>query len=97
LRKRPKQARLTHLVEDVLEAAIQVLSCEGAQRFTSARVAEATGVSVGSVYQYFPNKEAILFRLQLDEWRQIAALLTDILDASQRAPLERLRTATASY
>jgi AcrR family transcriptional regulator len=46
-----------HLVEDVLEAAIQVLSCEGAQRFTSARVAEAAGVSVGSVYQYFPTRK----------------------------------------
>ena len=76
LRKEPKQARSTRLVEDVLQAAIQVLSREGARRFTSARVAETAGVSVGSLYQYFPNKESILFRLQLDEWRETAALLS---------------------
>jgi len=69
-RKQPKQARSTRLVEDVLQAAIQVLAKEGAQRFTMARVAEKAGVSVGSLYQYFPNKAAILFRLQSDEWRQ---------------------------
>jgi AcrR family transcriptional regulator len=97
LRKQPKQARSTRLVEDVLQAAIQVLAREGVRRFTSARVAEAAGVSVGSLYQYFPNKKSILFRLQLDEWRETAALLTDILDASNRTPFERLRTAIAAF
>jgi AcrR family transcriptional regulator len=97
LRKEPKQARSTRLVEDVLQAAIQVLSREGARRFTSARVAETAGVSVGSLYQYFPNKESILFRLQLDEWRETAALLTEILNASDRTPLERLRAAIAGF
>jgi AcrR family transcriptional regulator len=97
LRKQPKQARSTRLVEDVLQAAIQVLSREGARRFTTARVAEAAGVSVGSLYQYFPNKEAILFRLQLDEWRETVALLTDILEASGLTPLERLRTAITAF
>jgi AcrR family transcriptional regulator len=97
LRKQPKQARSSRLVEDVLQAAIQVLSREGARRFTSARVAEAAGVSFGSLYQYFPNKESILFRLQLDEWRQTAALLTGLLDASDKAPLGRLRAAIAGF
>ena len=62
-RKRPKQARSTELVAAILEAAAQVLAKEGAPRFTTARVAERAGVSVGSLYQYFPNKAAILFRL----------------------------------
>ena len=69
-RKRPKQARSTELVAAILEAAAQVLAEEGASRFTTARVAERAGVSVGSLYQYFPNKAAILFRLQSDEWRR---------------------------
>lgn len=69
-RKQPKQARSAALVAAILEAATQVLSEEGAARFTSARVAEKAGVSVGSIYQYFPNKASILFRLQVDEWMQ---------------------------
>ena len=74
-RKQPKQARSAGLVAAVLEAAAQVLATEGAQRFTMARVAEKAGVSVGSLYQYFPNKAAILFRLQSDEWRQTSELM----------------------
>ena len=91
-RKQPKQARSTGLVAAILEAAVQVLAKEGAQRFTAARVAEKAGVSVGSLYQYFPNKAAILFRLQSDEWRQTAELLRGILEDVRRPPPERLRT-----
>src|SRR6202021_1519362 len=72
-RKQPQQARSAELVEAILDAAVQVLAKEGAQRFTTARVAEKAGVSVGSLYQYFPNKAAILFRLKSDEWRRTCA------------------------
>jgi AcrR family transcriptional regulator len=90
-RKQPKQARSTELVASILEAAVQVLAKEGAQRFTTVRVAEKAGVSVGSLYQYFPNKAAILFRLQSDEWRQTSDLLRGILEDRKRPPLERIR------
>ncbi|MER8882176.1 TetR family transcriptional regulator [Mesorhizobium sp. M0678] len=90
-RKQPKQARSAELVAAILQAAVQVLAREGAQRFTTARVAEKAGVSVGSLYQYFPNKAAILFRLQSDEWRQTTDLLRDILEDVRKPPLERLR------
>ncbi|AVO59178.1 MULTISPECIES: TetR family transcriptional regulator [Pseudomonas] len=90
-RKAPKQARSTELVAAILEAATQVLAREGAQRFTTARVAEKAGVSIGSLYQYFPNKAAILFRLQSDEWQQTTQLLRSILEDLGKAPLERLR------
>lgn len=91
-RKQPKQARSNDLVAAILEAAAQVLAKEGAARFTTARVAERAGVSVGSVYQYFPNKAAILFRLQSDEWRQTSAMLADTLADDVHPPLERLRS-----
>jgi AcrR family transcriptional regulator len=97
LRKQPKQARSADLVATILEAAVQVLAKEGAQRFTTARVAEKAGVSVGSVYQYFPNKAAILFRLQSDEWRQTTDLLRDILEDRQRPPHERLRALVHAF
>ncbi|MGR9246722.1 TetR family transcriptional regulator [Rhizobium leguminosarum] len=90
-RKQPKQARSAELVAAILDAAAQVLAREGAQRFTTARVAERAGVSIGSLYQYFPNKAAILFRLQSDEWRQTTDMLGGILAGAQRPPLERLR------
>jgi AcrR family transcriptional regulator len=96
-RKQPKQARSTDLVAAVLEAAVQVLMREGAQRFTTARVAEKAGVSIGSLYQYFPNKAAILFRLQSDEWRQTTELLRGILEDVQSSPLERLRTLVHAF
>ncbi len=96
-RKRPRQARSEQLVATILEAAIRVLKRDGARRFTTARVAETAGVSVGSLYQYFPNKESILFRLQTDEWRQTAALLDGILDDTAMAPVERLRAVVHAF
>jgi AcrR family transcriptional regulator len=96
-RKEPQQARSAELVEVILQAAVQVLSKEGAQRFTTARVAEKAGVSVGSLYQYFPNKAAILFRLQSDEWRRTSELLGGILEEATRPPLERLRTLVHAF
>ncbi len=96
-RKQPKQARSAGLVAAVLEAAAQVLAKEGAQRFTTARVAEKAGVSVGSLYQYFPNKAAILFRLQSDEWRQTSELMRGILEDGARPPLERLRALVHAF
>ena len=96
-RKRPKQARSTDLVAAILEAAAQVLAKEGAPRFTTARVAERAGVSVGSIYQYFPNKAAILFRLQSDEWRQTSDLLRAILEDVRRPPPDRLRALVRAF
>ncbi|MBI6567197.1 TetR family transcriptional regulator [Pseudomonas synxantha] len=96
-RKQPQQARSTELVAAILEAAIQVLAKEGATRFTTARVAEKAGVSVGSVYQYFPNKAAILFRLQSDEWQQTTQMLRGILEQSDTPALERLRALVHAF
>src|ERR1041384_5413079 len=90
-RKQPKQSRSTDLVAAILEAALQVLAKEGAARFTTVRVAEKAGVSFGSLYQYFPNKAAILCPLQSDEWRQTTDLLKRILEDAAKPPLARLR------
>jgi AcrR family transcriptional regulator len=96
-RKHPVQVRSTQLVADILEAASRVLTSDGARDFTTARVAEKAGVSVGSLYQYFPNKEAILFRLQANEWQQTRELLEGILADSTRSPLDRLREMVRSF
>ncbi len=96
-RKQPRQARSARLVAAILEAAVRVLVRDGARRFTTARVAEKAGISVGSLYQYFPNKEAILFRLQAQEWRQTIDQLGQILGDATTAPRERLRTAVRVF
>ncbi|MGT2482143.1 TetR family transcriptional regulator [Methylobacterium oryzae CBMB20] len=96
-RKQPQQARSSDLVAAVLEAAAQVLAEGGAARFTTARVAERAGVSIGSLYQYFPNKAAILFQLQSDEWRDTSALLAGILTDPDMAPGARLRAAVHAF
>lgn len=96
-RKRPRQARSTQLVSDILEAAARVLAKEGAHRFTTARVAETAGVSIGSLYQYFPNKAALLFRLQSDEWQETGAMLRVLLEDRTTPPLQRLRALTLAF
>src|SRR5471032_147973 len=96
-RKQPQQARSTDLVAAILQAAIQVLTEQGATRFTTARVAEKAGVSIGSLYQYFPNKAAILFRLQSDEWLHTTQMLQRILENLEEPPLHRLRTLVHAF
>ncbi|RDK08118.1 TetR/AcrR family transcriptional regulator [Cupriavidus lacunae] len=60
-RKTPRQARSEATVQAIFEATIQVLLSEGASRLTTTRVAERAGVSVGTMYQYFPHKQALLY------------------------------------
>jgi AcrR family transcriptional regulator len=59
-RKLPVQARSSASVDAILEATIQVLLSAGKERLTTTRVALRAGVSVGTLYQYFPNKRALL-------------------------------------
>jgi AcrR family transcriptional regulator len=62
-RKAPKQARSRELVETILTAAARVFVRRGYAHATTNRIAEAAGVSVGSLYQYFPSKDAIAVEL----------------------------------
>jgi AcrR family transcriptional regulator len=59
-RKTPVQARSSASVEAILKATIQVLISVGKERLTTTRVALRAGVSIGTLYQYFPNKSALL-------------------------------------
>lgn len=96
-RKQPQQARSAELVAAILQAGAQVLAREGAARFTTARVAEKAGVSIGSLYQYFPNKAAILYRLQTQEWQQTSDLLRRLLEDTRHAPPQRLRNLVHAF
>ena len=65
LRKKPKQTRSKLMVNNILEASIRVLKQHPYHQFTTNRVAEAAGISIGSLYQYFPNKQSILLELEI--------------------------------
>lgn len=59
-RKRPMQARSSFTVDAILEAAARIIRREKLHRLTTNAVAATAGVSVGSLYQYFPSKEALV-------------------------------------
>lgn len=62
-RKRPRQRRSVETVERILDAAARIFDERGYRATTTNHVAEAAGVSIGSLYQYFPNKDALLVSL----------------------------------
>lgn len=59
VRRTPVQHRARQTVEAVLDAVVRVLKRHGVDGVTTNRIAVAAGVSIGSVYQYFPDKRAI--------------------------------------
>lgn len=91
-RREPKQQRSRQTVDDVLEAVQLVVKRHGTQAITTNRIAEAAGVSVGSLYQYFPDKRAIFTALHdrhVDDVRQVieqttAACASDPLEEFTR-------------
>jgi len=85
-RREPQQERSRQMRNDILEASIRVLASEGPLRFNTLRVAEVAGISVGSLYQYFPNKDALVYALHT---RLVTALweeMEDILDHPRLSP-----------
>ncbi|NJN38008.1 MAG: TetR/AcrR family transcriptional regulator [Acaryochloridaceae cyanobacterium CSU_3_4] len=63
VRKIPQQSRSQKMVQQILNAAAHILAERGLQGFNTNSVAEAAGISIGSLYQYFPNKDAMIAML----------------------------------
>jgi AcrR family transcriptional regulator len=87
LRNVPTQARSRERLRRVLDAADDVLVSEGAAAFTTNRIAQAAGVPVGSVYRYFPDKEAIVTALALRYWSDFEDLVAAAAEADELEPL----------
>ena len=83
-RKQPKQRRSRELVEALLEGAARVFDREGLDATTN-RIAQEAGVSVGSLYQYFPNKEALLTALAHQHMGRVDAALEHTLVHARHA------------
>lgn len=82
-RKQPLQSRARQTASAILEATIQVLRTEGDAAATTTRVAEVAGVSVGTLYQYFPNREALLFAVLADHLEHAISALERACDANE--------------
>jgi AcrR family transcriptional regulator len=89
-RKTPIQARATFTVEAISEATIQVLLSQGAERLTTTRVADRAGVSVGTLYQYFPNKQSLLFAVLEDHLKKVTEAVEDACEHARHKPLTEM-------
>jgi len=89
-RKTPVQARSTVTVEAIYEATIQVLLSHGAERLTTTRVAERAGVSVGTLYQYYPNKRSLLFAVLERHMNDVATKVEVACEGACHKPLAEM-------
>jgi AcrR family transcriptional regulator len=90
-RKQPQQRRSREMQARILEASLRVLHDEGALGFTTTRVALEAGISVGSLYQYFPNKHALVAALHERDIAEGAARVQAILRVAGETPRQKLR------
>lgn len=75
-RKQPRQARASATQALIVEAAARILEDPTAPSFTTNAIAEKAGVSIGSLYQYFPDKDAIIASLLRREWQNMLEAMT---------------------
>ena len=91
-RKRPRQNRSKATVDTILEATARVLIAQGFDGLTTNGVAEAAGVSIGSLYQYFPSKEALVAALIEQHVEEMnAAILSELTRVAQLPMAQAVR------
>lgn len=77
-------------MEAISEATIQVLLSHGAEHLTTTRVAERAGVSVGTLYQYYPNKQALLFAVLKDHLDKVSVVVEAVCERVRHKPLAEM-------
>lgn len=88
-RKRPSQVRAQDTVEVILEAATRIFDKSGVQATTN-QIAELAGVSVGSLYQYFPDKLALITDLHERHRALVGQRVLGVFDAAEGLPLDEV-------
>ena len=96
VRKRPRQARARVTVEALLDATAQVLMKDGYDGLSTNRVALVAGVSVGSLYQYFPSKEALVAALLDHHSESVRAMIDGLLTTHAGSPCDVVATVLVS-
>ena len=92
-RRNPQQRRSRQTVDAVLDAVVRILKREGFSAVTTNRIADVAGVSIGSVYQYFPDKRAIFVALHQRHVEQIDQIIKTKLVEHAASSLENLMRA----
>ncbi|EHU2107847.1 TetR/AcrR family transcriptional regulator [Acinetobacter baumannii] len=87
-RKRPRQTRSVATFEAILEAAARILESLGFAGFNTNAVAELAGVSIGSLYQYFPSKDALIVELIRRERAQLSNHIVEAIQQHDTADLK---------
>ncbi len=87
-RKLPQQERSKVTVDAILTAAAHILTENGYDNASTNRIAERAGVSIGSLYQYFPNKEAIMTALRERHVNEMTEIVESALNKSANHPIE---------
>lgn len=85
-RTRPQQARAQATVEAITKATISIINEVGTAALTTARIADTAGVSIGTLYRYFPDKKSILFKVYGDVLLELEAALDLLTDPNQAPP-----------
>ena len=89
-RKKPRQARAAVTLDAIFEATIQLLLTDGPHRLTTTRVADRAGVSVGTMYQYFPHKQALIYALNERYLEILAVKIEATCNAQHGAPIGQM-------
>lgn len=90
-RKAPSQPRSAHTVEAILEGAAHILEQHGLDGYTTNAIAARAGVSIGSLYQYFPTKEAVTVALiERERTELVRDAMQALAQADRRAALHQL-------
>lgn len=80
-RKKPTQSRAEGTIEAVFEAAARILQTQGPDGFNTNAIAKLAGVSIGTLYQYFPNKNAVLIAMARRELDKVSQTVIRSIDA----------------
>lgn len=89
-RKRPRQARAAVTLDAIFEATVQLLVADGLRHLTTTRVAKRAGVSVGTMYQYFPHKQALIYALSKRYLEALASKIETVCRDQRGAPLDEM-------
>ena len=90
MRKQPQQQRAIYLVDTVLHAAQLCIAKYGLLQLTTPKIAERSGISVGSIYQYFENKEQIVQELLLRKSETLGQALKQLVVTQEQLTIEEI-------